>query len=194
MSPDDFTSPAPADTAAVEYASFGRRLGAALLDSLVLIIGLTWLAGPRLLTLAALIIVLSAYFQFCEKRWGQTIGKNATGIRVLSLDGSELTWNQTAWRNLMRLVDLPLAMVAVDYVIVQQSPRRQRLGDRVAKTIVVRDRSAERAAAEQEARRKESRERTQTGPTAAEIFGDAATALGRHSGPEPEEKDGEPDG
>lgn len=180
MSPEEFTAPAPAGATAVEFATFGRRLGAALLDSLVLIIGLTWLVGPRLLTLAALILVLSGYFQFCEKRWGQTIGKNATGIRVLSLDGSPLTWNQTAWRNLLRLADLPLAMVAVDYVIVQRSPRHQRLGDKVAKTIVVRDRSVERAAAELEASSKQGEEPARPAPTAAEIFGDASAALSRH--------------
>jgi len=38
VSPDDFTAPASAGARPVEYASFGRRLGAALLDSLVLII------------------------------------------------------------------------------------------------------------------------------------------------------------
>ncbi len=40
MTPDEFTAPAAAGERPVEYASFSRRLGAALLDSLVLIIGL----------------------------------------------------------------------------------------------------------------------------------------------------------
>jgi hypothetical protein len=59
VSADDFTAPAPATARPVEYASFGRRLGAALLDSLVLIIGLVWLLGGALLTIAVLIISLS---------------------------------------------------------------------------------------------------------------------------------------
>lgn len=185
MSSEEFTAPAPSGALPVEYATFGRRLGAALLDSLVLIIGLTWLLGPGVLTLAILILALSGYFQFCEKRWGQTIGKNATGIRVLSLDGSALSWNQTAWRNLLRLADLPLAMVAVDYVIVQRSPRRQRIGDRVAKTIVVRDRSSEEAVARIESVRQQASDAAPVAPTAGEIFGDASTALSRHPRREP---------
>lgn len=185
MSPDDFTAPAPATARPVEYASFGRRLGAALLDSLVLIIGLVWLLGGALLTIALLIISLSFYFQFCEKRWGQTIGKNATGIRVLSLDGSELTWNQTAWRNLLRLVDLPLAMIGADYLIVRGSPRQQRLGDRAAKTIVVRERAPEaQEPAEQPLTVAAPPPTPPYGgagaPTAAELFGDATEALARH--------------
>ena len=186
MSADDFTAPASAGTRPVEYASFGRRLGAALLDSLVLIIGLIWLLGGALLTIALLIISLSFYFQFCEKRWGQTIGKNATGIRVLSLDGSELTWNQTAWRNLLRLVDLPLAMVGADYLIVRGSPRQQRLGDRVAKTIVVRERSPEAQEPAQQPAHIASVPPPSppygapAAPTTAELFGEATEALARH--------------
>ncbi|HEY8638924.1 MAG TPA: CPBP family glutamic-type intramembrane protease [Solirubrobacterales bacterium] len=186
MTPDDFTAPAPATARPVEYASFGRRLGAALLDSLVLIIGFVWLLGGALLTIALLIISLSFYFQFCEKRWGQTIGKNATGIRVLSLDGSELTWNQTAWRNLLRLVDLPLAMIGADYLIVRGSPRQQRLGDRAAKTIVVRERAPEaREPAQQPAHiasvpPPEPPYGAPAAPTTAELFGEATEALGRH--------------
>jgi membrane protease YdiL (CAAX protease family)/uncharacterized RDD family membrane protein YckC len=185
VSADDFTAPAPATASPVEYASFARRLGAALLDSLVLIIGLVWLLGGALLTVAVLIIGLSFYFQFCEKRWGQTIGKNATGIRVLSLDGSELTWNQTAWRNLLRLVDLPLAMVGADYLIVRGSPRRQRLGDRVAGTIVVRERAPEAQPAERPANVASVGPPVPPygapAPTTAELFGEATEAMGRHS-------------
>jgi membrane protease YdiL (CAAX protease family)/uncharacterized RDD family membrane protein YckC len=186
VSADDFTAPAPATARPVEYASFGRRLGAALLDSLVLIIGFVWLLGGALLTIALLIIGLSFYFQFCEKRWGQTIGKNATGIRVLSLDGSKLTWNQTAWRNLLRLVDLPLAMVGADYLIVRRSPRQQRLGDRAAKTIVVRERASEAQEPAQPPAQiaslppPEPPHRVPAAPTTAELFGEATEALARH--------------
>jgi membrane protease YdiL (CAAX protease family)/uncharacterized RDD family membrane protein YckC len=184
VSADDFTAPAPATASPVVYASFARRLGAALLDSLVLIIGLVWLLGGALLTVAVLIISLSLYFQFCEKRWGQTIGKNATGIRVLSLDGSELTWNQTAWRNLLRLVDLPLAMVGADYLIVRGSPRRQRLGDRVAGTIVVREPAPETEPAQQRAHVATVGPPVPPyggpAPTTAELFGEATEAMGRH--------------
>jgi membrane protease YdiL (CAAX protease family)/uncharacterized RDD family membrane protein YckC len=187
---EEFTAPAPAGTRPVEYATFGRRLGAALLDSLVWIVGLAFFPvdfGDNE-TAAAIfgLVILSAwfnYFAICEWRWGQTIGKNMVGIRVLPLEGGRVTWQAAALRNLLRLVDLPLAMIGVDYLIVRGSPRRQRLGDRAAKTIVVREQATAKVVAAPE---------PATGaipaapapaiaaPTAAEIFSDAAEALGRH--------------
>jgi membrane protease YdiL (CAAX protease family)/uncharacterized RDD family membrane protein YckC len=188
---DEFTAPAPAGARPVEYASFSRRLGAALLDSAVWIIGLiffnpfVFIGDSAAAALVVSLVVFSAwfnYFAFCEWRWGQTIGKNATGIRVLPLEGGPLSWQAAAIRNLLRLVDLPLAMVGADYVIVRSSERHQRLGDRVAKTIVVREQPAEAAAAAEPAGAASTPVPPpgDGAPTAAEIFGDAARALGRH--------------
>jgi CAAX protease family protein len=179
---EEFTAPAPAGTSPVQYASFARRLGAALLDSLVWIVGLVFFNPFAVVgasdAAAAIIALLIAsawfnYFALCEWRWGQTIGKNATGIRVLPLEGGRLSWQAAALRNILRLVDLPLAMVGVDYLIVRGSSRRQRLGDRAAKTIVVRDEHVGAVEPPPPAA-------APTGPTAAEIFGDAAEAMGRH--------------
>jgi uncharacterized protein len=181
VSVEEFTAPAPAGARPVEYASFARRLGAALLDSLVWIIALSFfnpfpaIRDNEAVAAVVGLLILSAwfnYFAFCEWRWGQTIGKNATGIRVLPLDGGRLTWQAAALRNLLRLVDLPLTLVGADYLIVRRSPRRQRLGDRAAKTIVVR----EREAAETDT---PPRRAAPPGPTAAELYGEAAEALGR---------------
>ena len=86
----------------------------------------------------ALIVVVSLwfnYFAFCEWRWGQTIGKNAAGIEVRSADGAErLTYGQASIRNLLRLVDFWL----IGELMIVSSERKQRLGDKVAKTVVVR--------------------------------------------------------
>jgi membrane protease YdiL (CAAX protease family)/uncharacterized RDD family membrane protein YckC len=170
-----FTAPAPAEARPVEYASFGRRLGAALLDSAVWVVGLSlfnpfFLIGDNELAgTVVVLVVLSAWFNYfavCEWRWGQTIGKNATGIRVLPLEGGQISWQAAALRNLLRLVDLPLMMVGAGYLIVRSSARHQRLGDRAAKTIVVR----ERVTAEQPPP-------PRTSATSAELFGEAAEAL-----------------
>ena len=75
------------------------------------------------------------YFAFCEWRWGQTIGKNAIGIEVRSLDGAErLTYGQASIRNLLRLVDF----FVIGEVMIAAGKRKQRLGDQAAKTVVVR--------------------------------------------------------
>jgi CAAX protease family protein len=182
VSTPDFTAPAPAGSRPVEYASFARRLGAALLDSLVWIIGLLFFnpaayIGNETAAAVVVLILLSVwfnYFAICEWRWGQTIGKNMTGIRVVPLEGGRLSWGAAALRNLLRLVDLPLALIGADYLIVHGSPRRQRLGDRAANTIVVRERG------QGEAPEPAATSAAVSGPSAAELFGDAAEALGRH--------------
>jgi membrane protease YdiL (CAAX protease family)/uncharacterized RDD family membrane protein YckC len=201
----EFTAPAPAESSPVEYASFARRLGAALLDSLVWLVGLSFLNPFAVIeneTAGAIVafVILSAwfnYFAFCEWQWGQTIGKNATGIRVLPLEGGRLTWQAAAVRNLLRLVDLPLAMVGVGYLLVRGSPRHQRLGDRAAKTIVVREGRKDQVS-EPPAPAEQRAGTPQAAATASEIFGDAAEALAMHpaagsaprAGPEPPPSEG----
>ena len=75
------------------------------------------------------------YFAFCEWRWGQTIGKNASGIEVRSMDGAErLTFGQASIRNLLRLIDF----FVIGELMIATDARRQRLGDKAAKTVVVR--------------------------------------------------------
>ncbi len=165
----------------VEFASFSRRLVAALLDSTVWVIGIFWIFGwlsgivgdNRVAGGVIVLILFSAWFNYfavCEWRFGQTIGKNALGIRVLPVAaGAELSYNDAALRNLLRLVDLPLALVGVDWLLVKRSPRSQRLGDRSAHTVVVRERA------------KEAAEPTATAtpaPTSGELFGEASAALG----------------
>ena len=129
------------------YASFGRRALAALLDNVVWIVFYFWIYGAVVLGafaasdtagIVAALAFLSLwfnYFAFCEWRWGQTIGKNATGIEVRSIDGAErLTYGQASIRNLLRLADF----FVIGEVMIAASARKQRLGDKAAKTVVLR--------------------------------------------------------
>jgi uncharacterized RDD family membrane protein YckC len=129
------------------YAGFWRRALASLLDNAVWIFFYlwfyVWIVGGALLAgdtagVVALLVFFSLWFNYfavCEWQWGQTIGKNATGIEVRSLDGSDrLTYGQASIRNLLRLVDF---FVIGEAMIVKGS-RKQRLGDLAAKTVVLR--------------------------------------------------------
>ena len=70
---------------------------------------------------------------------GQTPGKRAVGIRVVSDDGLSINVSQSILRNLLRVIDVaPPFMPGVVSMIV--TPRMQRLGDLAAGTIVVVDR------------------------------------------------------
>lgn len=73
-----------------------------------------------------------------EWAWnGETVGKRLVGIRVVSLDGHRLGLGAAVTRNLLAGVDAAF-FALVGLVAMATSPARQRVGDRVAGTIVVR--------------------------------------------------------
>lgn len=65
------------------------------------------------------------------------------GLRVVKTDGSPLGWSQAVIRNLLRVID-GLFSYLVGAILIWDSPLRQRLGDRAAKTVVVRRQTVER--------------------------------------------------
>jgi membrane protease YdiL (CAAX protease family) len=127
------------------YAGFWRRISAAAIDNGIWLILSTWVFGsfpesfyddhPEATGVLVLVFftLWFNYFAFCEWRWGQTLGKNWTKIKVVSEDGSDLTWGQASLRNLLRLVDL----IVIGFLLIAFADTRQRLGDRAGKTIVV---------------------------------------------------------
>jgi uncharacterized RDD family membrane protein YckC len=129
------------------YAGFWRRSLASVLDNVtwiffygsiyVWIVGGAFLASDTAGILAVLVFfsLWFNYFAFCEWRWGQTIGKNATGIEVRSIDRApRLTYGQASIRNLLRLIDF----FVIGEVMIAATRRKQRLGDLAAKTVVLR--------------------------------------------------------
>jgi uncharacterized RDD family membrane protein YckC len=127
--------PSPAEERVARTSPRGRRIVARLLDALVLIgltillhrliSGTTWLAVSWWVTVA--------YFFLLESTFGQTIGKNAVGIRVVRRDGGPPTTQSVAVRNVIRVFEEPLiALVA----LFGSGKRRQRLGDMAAGTTV----------------------------------------------------------
>lgn len=75
---------------------------------------------------------------------GATPGKRALGLAVVQVDGRPVGWSQSMLRNVLRAVDfLPLGYMA-GLLSLLGSPDFQRLGDRVAGTVVIHVRNAER--------------------------------------------------
>ncbi len=158
-----------------ELATLGSRLSAVLVDTIVLL-GMTlgvlaamWVLdnifGPWIHSAGILVIfaLRNFYFIFMELRFsGQTLGKRATGIRVVAADGGSLSTGLVFARNLTRELEFlfPLAMVfsdvgvggippivirivAVSWILVMcfipiRTRSKARLGDLVAGTLVVR--------------------------------------------------------
>ena len=69
---------------------------------------------------------------------GQTLGKKAMKIKVISLNGDQATMGQYIIRWLFRLVDIYLFNSLVAFVAVAVSEKKQRIGDMVAGTTVIR--------------------------------------------------------
>jgi uncharacterized RDD family membrane protein YckC len=79
-----------------------------------------------------------AYFIVLEATWGATLGKLATNLRVVrESDGGPIDWSAAIIRNVLRLID-GLLLYLVGFIAICVSPKRQRIGDKVAGTIVVR--------------------------------------------------------
>jgi uncharacterized RDD family membrane protein YckC len=90
--------------------------------------------GPMLVAL----VLFFAYYVICEGFFGRTLGKRLLGLRVVAEDGSPIYLGAAFLRNLLRIVDA-FFFYLVAAVSVWASPKRQRLGDRAARTFVVLD-------------------------------------------------------
>jgi uncharacterized RDD family membrane protein YckC len=83
------------------------------------------------------LVIIFLYFILMEGILGYTLGKLIVGIRVYDLDGGRITIKQSLIRNFARLIDGIFANL-VGVVIMYKSSKNQRLGDKIAKTIVCR--------------------------------------------------------
>jgi uncharacterized RDD family membrane protein YckC len=137
----------------VQYVSVGRRFVAILIDSIIVFAvgtpfgdyqhvrsesGMTTYSfhfhgGGAL----GILLIWLVYYAVMEATLGATVGKLAMGIRVVQEDGSKCTWQGAIVRNLLRIVDALFAYL-VAAILVWTSPKRQRLGDRAANTVVIR--------------------------------------------------------
>jgi uncharacterized RDD family membrane protein YckC len=91
-------------------------------------------AGAGAFVMSALAAL--AYQSFSEWIGGATLGKLALGLRVRSVDLTPCTLGGAVLRNLAFYIDaLFFGMVA--YGSMSRSPRKQRLGDKMGRTVVV---------------------------------------------------------
>ncbi len=89
---------------------------------------------------AAVFVLQFGYFAVLEwARQGQTVGKRVVGLRVMRLGGGRVGFYEAMVRNLLRVLDsLPVTYLAGAGTVLA-SRRRQRLGDLLAGTVVVRE-------------------------------------------------------
>lgn len=159
----------------VERVLFGRRLGAYVVDMVIVFVGIllvhqsleftlrshmgiavspapgyepsAWLPwgfhDPTMaLPLQAVFTVASGavvlgYFAWTEARDGRTLGKRAFDLRVMRVDGGPVTFREAIVRNLVKLSP-PLLLLDVAALLLVFAKDKQRVSDRIARTIVVR--------------------------------------------------------
>jgi uncharacterized RDD family membrane protein YckC len=80
-------------------------------------------------------ILYWAYWPF--SRNGQTVGMQVMGLRVISRDGGAASFAQLVLRSILLVLFTPLSLL-VGIITMMFSRYRQRVGDHIAKTLVVR--------------------------------------------------------
>jgi len=128
-----------------------RRFSASAIDMLPCI-GIAWIAlgvdfdqliarwpghagsVARMAPSGLVILVFVGHTMVSEIFTGRTLGKAMLGLQVVNLEGRRPELKQTLLRNVLKLLDLiapPLLILPL------AGPQRQRLGDMVARTVVV---------------------------------------------------------
>jgi len=127
---------------AIDYVLCYALLELPVLYVASVVLGESILGGlTMVLSLLVLVPLHSTYAFAFEWRRSRTVGKSLRSLVVVTADGHPPSALDSAVRNLARYLDLlgpPPFVYAVGIVSAARSPRGQRLGDRVAGTVVVR--------------------------------------------------------
>ncbi|MBX2840207.1 MAG: RDD family protein [Flammeovirgaceae bacterium] len=105
----------------VEYAGFWIRVGASLIDFLVLlpVVGLgiyNMLSIKSMLLMLVLTIAGAIYKPYFEWKKGATIGKSAVGIKVVNMDLMPITLNQVVARYFPWIINYALSLILDFYL------------------------------------------------------------------------------
>ena len=140
-------------------AGLGSRFLAILLDlilQVVVIVIVVWaliksigFATPTreyvtsgAISLVSVLVILGYFVLFESLNAGRTPGKAMTGLRVVRVTGGPVGLRASLLRNVVRLVDWLPGLYAVGAILILATRNHQRLGDMLAGTLVVRERTA----------------------------------------------------
>ncbi len=132
-----------------ELASLRDRILAFVLDSFIIWGSISVLSGFGVIAFgeafqyAVYFIILPIFFFYslCFEIFngGQTWGKKALNIKVVAINGAELTVNDFMLRWVFRTIDIYATLGAIATMLVSSSDKNQRLGDILAKTVIIKD-------------------------------------------------------
>jgi uncharacterized RDD family membrane protein YckC len=130
----------------LDYAGFGKRFGAKFIDTILIYainFGFAFLVGmvagddPSIALVAGVLnmVIAFGYPIFFLGKWGQTLGKMAVGVKVVSPDGEPIGYGRAAGRVLAEIVTG--FTIGIGYLMVLWDDERRSLHDRIASTRVV---------------------------------------------------------
>jgi uncharacterized RDD family membrane protein YckC len=145
-----------------DYASPASRIVAIIIDTIILFVIMAIIAIPFGLTtylfgmmtdatammnmwanaamwggfLVINIIIWLLYFTYFEGTTGQTPGKRMMNIKVTREDGNKAMFADALIRTILRIID-GIFFYILGLIIILVTEKKQRLGDILAKTIVV---------------------------------------------------------
>lgn len=136
----------------LNYASLGQRAIAKILDGIIasllfgLAFGIPFIPvlpdGVRAVSFVFTFVLAPflpfIYFVLMEGRSGATLGKKFEGIKVVKADGSKIGYKEALIRNVLLVVDQLPTLYLLGIYFIKSSEDSQRLGDRVADTVVIR--------------------------------------------------------
>ena len=95
--------------------------------------------GYSMSGLAALlpILVWVLYFVIAERFCAATLGHEIMNLKVVSLDGNPLTFSQALKRRICDAIEISWCFGLIAFLISTNNDTHQRLGDILAKTIVI---------------------------------------------------------
>jgi uncharacterized RDD family membrane protein YckC len=137
-----------ASSITMEYKGIGIRFISLLIDGIIIaiLIGIVWtIFGFSMMKLGTIpwwwgliyFIIYVTYFTIMEGHNGQTIGKMITKIKVVrEEDGEKIDMARSFKRNILRIID-GLIGYLVGAVLIWRSAKKQRLGDSIAETVVI---------------------------------------------------------
>jgi len=134
----------------IETRVTGRRIVQYIIDAILFGIITTLISwaldrgsgGVHALLYIILIVIDVIWYVLYWAYWpfghnGQTVGMRVMGLRILSRDGGPATFAQLVIRSILLVLFTPLSLL-VGIITMMFSRYRQRVGDHMAKTLVVR--------------------------------------------------------
>jgi uncharacterized RDD family membrane protein YckC len=109
----------------------------ALLAMVSTILAMTGEAGAGVYLIVLFVVFWGYPVLFEVLMDGQTPGKRAMALRVIAADGAPVGWLASFARNLLRTVDFLPFGYALGLIVGYADPWGRRLGDMVAKTVVI---------------------------------------------------------